>query len=103
MLQNIQVHSKQCQPLIHVVMELSRNPAALLLVSFDEPAAHGRQRFFCLFAFGDIKARSDITGKGTLRIEARYPEIEDPAVYSIMPAKTILHLERFALIKCLRI
>src|SRR5947209_8311094 len=81
----VQFHPQQREALIDIVVQFPSNPSALLLMSLDQPAAHGGHCFFGELSFCDVDARADITRETAIRIEPRYAFIQDPAILPVVP------------------
>src|ERR1700704_1954402 len=96
-----QLNRHQRDALIDIVMQLSGDPGALLLVGLNQPATHAGEALLCQFAIGDVEARADIAGKRAVRVESWHTYIGYPAVVSVVPPEPILHLERLPEIECL--
>src|SRR5205807_1088670 len=47
-------HRHESQPLVDIVVQFSRDSSALLLLRFDQFAAHSSKRLFCLFAISNV-------------------------------------------------
>jgi hypothetical protein len=84
-------------------------PHHFVRVAVPSPAANRRQslrfpklrllpaqRFFRVFALGDVDARSDIAVQGAIQREPRHASIEYPSVLAVVPPEAIFHLERLA-------
>src|ERR1700751_472510 len=84
-------------------MKFSRNTGTFLLLRVDQPAAHAGKGLFGQLALGNIYARPDVAGKGTLRTEPRYTNIDNPSIRSVVAAEPILHPETFPAIEGTRI
>src|ERR1700722_3460554 len=80
-------------------MKFSRNPGTFLLLRLNQPAAHTGKCLFGKLALGNIYARPDVAGKGTIRIEPRYANIDNPSICSVVAAEPILHPETFSAIE----
>src|SRR5690348_3079619 len=80
-------------------MQFPGDAGALDFLPFDQLAADAGEGFLGLFALGNVDNRTDVTHKGVIRVISGLSMIENPAVFSIVPADPILHRERLATIK----
>src|SRR5436305_15253490 len=76
-------------------MKLSGDPRALLFLGLDQSTADVRKRLLRQFAIGDVDARTDVSGKGIIRVKSRHSSTKNPSILTIMSPEAILHLERF--------
>ena len=87
--------TQQGQTLIDVVMQISRDPPALLLLGFDQATAQIVKHLFGQLVVGHIHARAQISRKGIIRVEPGHAHVNDPAIFSIMAAQAELYAEVF--------
>src|SRR5690348_9729899 len=80
-------------------MQFSGDAGALDFLPFDQLAADAGEGLLGLFALGNVDHGTDETHKGVIRVVPGQSMIENPAVFSIAPAKPILHRERLATIE----
>src|SRR5882672_4786524 len=89
----IQFDCQQRNPLIDVIVQLSRDPGTFLFVGLDQLAPHARHRFLREFAIRHVETRTYVASKGAVGIESWYAYIEHPAIFSIMSPQAIFHYE----------
>src|SRR5579863_2678404 len=53
--------------------------------------------------FRDVNTRTNVTSKGPIRIEAWYSDVENPAIFAVVPPLAILHPEFLTAIKGLNV
>src|SRR5262245_11626497 len=99
LLQGSEMNRQQRDSLIDIVMKLAGNPSSFLLMSFDQPAAHAGKGLFRLLVFGNINRRADVTCKGSVRVESWYSQVEDQAIFPVVPSQTVFHSEGLFLIE----
>src|SRR3984957_5078858 len=93
------VGSEKCETLTNVVVKLSGDPCALLLLCLNHPAAHTCEGRFRQLTVGEINAGSDITDKRAFLVEPRHSDVENPSIFSVVPPKPVLHSELLTAIK----
>src|SRR2546429_9896228 len=76
-------------------MKLSGDPRALLFLGLDQSTADVRKRLLRQFAIGDVDARTDVSGKGIIRVKSRHSLIKNQSILTIMSPEAIQYLERF--------
>ena len=64
----LNLNRQERQPLADVVMEISRDPAALLLLRFNQLATDPLKRLLGKLLVGGIDCRSDIAGKRSITV-----------------------------------
>src|SRR5277367_507122 len=84
------LHREQRQPLANVVMQLSRDPDALLLLRFNELTADPFERLLGKLLICRINRRTDEPSKGSIPVHSRRRNIEYPAVGSVAAAEAVL-------------
>src|SRR5271168_4684356 len=84
------LHRQQRQPLANVVMQISRDPAALLLLRFNQLTADLFKRLLGKFLICRINRRTDEPSKGSIPVHSRRCNIEYPAVGSIAAEEAVL-------------
>src|ERR1700729_4176406 len=84
------LHRQQRQPLANVVMQISRDPAALLLLRFNQLTADRSERLLGKFLICRINRRTDEPTKRSIPVHSRRRNIEYPAVGSIASAEAVL-------------
>jgi hypothetical protein len=94
---------QHCKSLVNVVVKLSSDPGAFLLLCLNQLAAHIRERSFSQFELRDVDTNPDVTDKGTILIKPRHSNVENPSILSVMPQSPILHPEFLSPIKGLRV
>src|SRR5690348_12971742 len=81
MLGVIKLHREQRDLLANVVVQLSRDPRALLLLRVDQSSTQARERFFGKFALGHVHAGADVAFKRAIGTESWYSDIVYPPVF----------------------
>src|SRR5271170_7357388 len=81
-------------------MDLAGDPLSLFFLGANQETVQTSEGLLRRLALGDVNARSYIAGKRAVLIESRHAHIEDPAVFSVLPPESILHIERFTAIEC---
>src|SRR5215471_14187859 len=76
-----------------VVMQFTSDPSPLVFLCCDQPAVYVGQRLLGELLVRDIDAGPDEPSKCAIRQESGYADIEDPAIFTVMPAKTTLFAE----------
>src|SRR5271155_1348591 len=88
------LNRQQRETLTDVVMELSGDSGTFLLLRFNQPAVHVGEGLLRKFAVGDIDTRPYVTSKRIIN-EPRHANVDNPSIYSVVAAETILHPEFF--------
>src|SRR5208283_4758354 len=98
-LQTSYLHAQEGQSLVDIVVQIARDPAPLLLLRIDQPAAQIAEHLFGEPVLGDIDTRADIACEGTVRIKSGDTDIDDPTINTILPPEPVLHFKAFAPVK----
>src|SRR5262249_43403625 len=61
------------------------------------------ERLFLLEQIGDIHTSSNVSAKSAVRTEMRNSDIRHVAIFTVVTAEPILHVERLSGVKCSRV
>src|SRR5216683_6886123 len=87
--------------LADIIMKLACDPAAFSFLGLDEFAAQLIERLLCEALLRTIEAGTWVARKRPDDIKSRHSDIQDPAIFSVMPPEPILHPELLTPIECL--
>src|SRR5579862_5382695 len=86
--------NKHDHSLVDVVVQVSCNSTAFLLLSGQQLPLRSSEKFFGVLPVGNINGASDVSGEGSIRAEARNSDVQDPAIFLIVTTQAVLHLKR---------
>ena len=99
----IHLEYNQSQALSDVVVKLPGDPDSLLFVGLNQFTSNAGQGFLGELLLGDVETRADVAGKRTVRVVSRHARVEDPPIFSVVPAEPVVFLERFPAVEGLSV
>jgi hypothetical protein len=85
--------------LVYIVVQFSRDPGAFSLLRLDEFPAHVGKSVFGELAISDVDARAYVASKGAIFMKPWHPDVEHPAILSIVSPQTAFFPKGLTLIE----